>query len=348
MKILGIDLSEHNGNIDFSQVKNDGVNFIILRLGWIGNKNNHTLDKKFDEYYKLAKNVGLQIGAYVYSYCKTVSSMESGAKWVIDQLKYKNIELEKPIFIDLEDNSIIECGKDNLTKQCLKFCEMIEQNGFSSGIYANKNWFTNYLDINQLGKYKIWLAEWNGKENHTANFNVDLWQYTSSGKVNGINTRVDMNYCLNCEVNSEEITGKKSNEEIANEVIKGLWGNGEDRKNRLQNAGYDYQTIQNIVNNKISTPKKSNEEIANEVIKGLWGNGEDRKNRLQNAGYNYQIIQNIVNGKTQNNSMYYTVKSGDNLTNIAKKYNVSVTSIVQLNNIKNPNLIYVGQKLKIK
>ena len=97
---------------------------------------------------------------------------------------------------------------------------------------------------------------------------------------------------------------KKSNEEIAEEVIAGKWGNGDDRKNKLTSAGYDYSTIQNIVNQKLSgntsTPKstlKSNETIAEEVIAGAWGNGADRKNRLSAAGYNYSVIQDLVNKK---------------------------------------------------
>ena len=93
------------------------------------------------------------------------------------------------------------------------------------------------------------------------------------------------------------VPSKKSNEEIANEVIKGNWGNGEDRKKKLKEAGYDYSKIQAIVNSKSKTVKKSNEEIANEVIKGNWGNGEDRKKRLTEAGYDYSKIQKIVNSK---------------------------------------------------
>ena len=103
---------------------------------------------------------------------------------------------------------------------------------------------------------------------------------------------------------SNSNTSQKSNEEIANEVIAGKWGNGSDRFNRLAQAGYDGNTIQNIVNQKlsgsVSTPKpskKSNETIAQEVINGAWGNGEDRKNKLIAAGYDYNIIQSIVNQK---------------------------------------------------
>lgn len=95
----------------------------------------------------------------------------------------------------------------------------------------------------------------------------------------------------------EDQTPKKTETEIAKEVIAGKWGNGDDRKNRLTKAGYNYNNIQTIVN-KLLTPgtsRKSDTEIAKEVIAGKWGNGADRKNRLTKAGYNYNNIQAIVN-----------------------------------------------------
>ena len=96
------------------------------------------------------------------------------------------------------------------------------------------------------------------------------------------------------------VSNKKSIDIIADEVIAGKWGNGNDRKTNLEKAGYNYQEIQNKVNEKLgvkTSNKKSNETIANEVIKGLWGNGQDRKNRLTQAGYDYNAIQKIVNQK---------------------------------------------------
>ena len=106
------------------------------------------------------------------------------------------------------------------------------------------------------------------------------------------------------ESKPSSLSGNKSNEELANEVIAGKWGNGADRKARLEAAGYNYNAVQGIVNQKLSggssTPKptlKSNETIAQEVINGAWGNGADRKNRLTAAGYNYSAIQDIVNKK---------------------------------------------------
>lgn len=99
-------------------------------------------------------------------------------------------------------------------------------------------------------------------------------------------------------------SGNKSNEELANEVIAGKWGNGSDRRARLEAAGYNYSAVQSIVNQKLSggssAPKptlKSNETIAQEVINGAWGNGQERKDRLTAAGYNYSAIQSIVNQK---------------------------------------------------
>lgn len=203
MSIKGIDVSEHNGSIDFSKVKNDGIEFVILRLGWIGNKNNHTLDKKFEENYKNAKAVGLKLGCYIYSYVENWEAMDNAISWVSSKITDKSFEY--PIFLDLEDNQISSLSKDTLTNLAVQFCSKFR----NSGVYANKNWFTNKLDISKLTNYKIWLAEWNGKENHTADFKVDMWQYTSDGSVSGISGRVDMNYCLNCDnSNTENITGE--------------------------------------------------------------------------------------------------------------------------------------------
>lgn len=207
----GIDISEHNGNIDFKKVKNSGIEFVIIRIGWIGNKENHTLDKKFEEYYKQAKLAGLKVGIYVYNYCKSIEAVKSGAKWVLDNLKNREIDL--PIFLDMEDSSIID--GNNLNLLCKEFCNIINQTQYISGIYANKDWFINKLNIKELLNYKIWLAEWNNQENHTLGYKVDLWQYTSNGEVPGINGRVDLNKCLcNCYDNNDIIINNGDDEEV--------------------------------------------------------------------------------------------------------------------------------------
>ena len=124
----------------------------------------------------------------------------------------------------------------------------------------------------------------------------------------------------------------------------GKYGNGDVRKLVL---GSRYNDVQNKIN--AASAKKSNEQIAQEVLVGKWGNGDERKNRLAAAGYDYNTIQNIVNGKSGvSSAQYYTVQSGDTLSGIAAKYGTSYQKVAQLNGISNPNVIYVGQKLRVK
>ena len=152
-------------------------------------------------------------------------------------------------------------------------------------------------------------------------------------------------------------TPGKTIEQLAQEVIQGVWGNGQDRKNALTNAGYDYAAVQARVNEILGTSskpaKKSNEEIANEVIAGKWGNGNDRKNRLTNAGYNYDEVQAIVNKKlgtgNSSNAIYHKVVYGDTLYDIAIKYGTTIGAIQKLNpKITNANKIYAGDTIRVK
>lgn len=122
---------------------------------------------------------------------------------------------------------------------------------------------------------------------------------------------------------TQNTSNKKSNEEIANEVIAGKWGNGDARKSALQNAGYNYSEIQSIVNQKL-TEKTSNTTTSNtksiativeEVIAGKWGNGEDRKNKLTAAGYNYNEIQTAVNNKLSGKTTTSNKKSNETIAN---------------------------------
>lgn len=190
---IGVDLSQHNGYVDFTKLKNDGCRYAILRIGWIGNKNNHTIDTYFESYYARAKQVKLPIGIYVYSYCKSVEAIESGCKWIDSKLMSRHLEL--PIFLDLEDSSTISCGKENLTNQAIYFCNYFKSKGYKAGVYANLNWFQNYLDYSKLSDNCIWLAQYN--KEMTYKNRVDIWQYTSKGQMDGITGRVDMNKVLN-------------------------------------------------------------------------------------------------------------------------------------------------------
>lgn len=270
--------------------------------------------------------------------------MQSAISWIKNKLSGKT--LDYPVFLDVEDAQISSLDKETLTSLCKQFCLRLD--GFVTGVYANLDWFSNKLNVNDLTNYKIWLAQW--ANDYSKNFKIDMWQYTSKGTVSGISGNVDMNYCLNCE-EGENVTGLLSLTEIANKVIKGDYGNGEERKQKLTAEGYNYQEVQNKVNEIMSvTTKLSIEEVAKKVIAGEYGNGEERKQKLTADGYNYEEVQSKVNelmGVTAE-TVSYTVKSGDTLSQIALKYGTTVDTLVKLNNIKNKNLIYVGQVLKLK
>ena len=199
----------------------------------------------------------------------------------------------------------------------------------------------------------VWVAQYGVSKPQISN--PDIWQYTSDGKVNGISGRVDMNYLYNEDLikqsGSATASDKKSVDELAEEVIAGKWGNNEARKEALEKAGYDYDQVQNRVNEILSeqSKKKSITEVAKDVIAGDYGNGENRKKKLEAEGYDYDQVQSKVNQLLGANvTKTYTVKSGDTLSEIAVKYKTTVEKLVKDNNIADADKIYAGQKLTIK
>lgn len=313
MELKGIDVSKHQGVIDWDKVKASGIGFAILRLGWIGNKNNHTLDTQFERNYKECKRVGIPVGVYVYNYCKSIDTAVKGANWVIEKLKGKSLDL--PVYLDQEDATIKGLGKTVLTDMCFKFNEVIEKAGYWAGVYANKDWFTNYLDKDKLGaRFTLWVAQYSSKCTLAVN-NLDIWQYSSAGAVNGIAGKVDVNIMYRDLVS--EIKGSKKS-------------------------------------NTATVAKKPIDTIATEVINGLWGNGQARVDKLKKAGYDPDAVQAKVNqmmgettAKPKTKSVIYTVKAGDTLSGIAKKYGTTYQKIAKDNKLGNPHKISVGQKLKI-
>ena len=289
----GIDVSYCQGNIDFSKIDKNQVQFVIIRssYGWEANQK----DSKFEQNYEGFKKLGIPVGAYHYSYAKTKEQAVMEAKYCLECIKGKNFEL--PVFIDMEEESCAAAGRKACTDVAKTFIETMEKAGYHSGIYTNPNWLENYLYKDELvGKVNIWLAQWGSSKPYC---DCMLWQYNvgKSGSIKGISGDIDLDYCLT-DIKKSTYSNTKTVDELADEVIAGKWGAGEERKNRLTKAGYNYTAVQNKVNEKLLGNKKqlkSTDEIAREIIAGKWGSGDDRKNRLTKAGYNYSAVQNRVN-----------------------------------------------------
>jgi len=412
MAYIGPDISAWQGDINIGALSNQ-VDFFIFRSHAGISK-----DSKVDRNVNLAIQNGKPYGLYIYSYALNTDRAAQEAQNVIN---LANSYAVKPNFlvIDMEDADGYKKrngmpSNQTLRDICTIECRAFENAGYYAMVYASSSWFNNQLA--GLTAFDKWVAHWPTRGGKQTGMNTSsegenasrcgIWQFTSDGYLNGYSGRLDMNYGYKDfivkggtnprpaptksidEVAREVINGawgngddrkhrlinagydynavqarvneilkggaqpaKKSIDEIAREVIAGQWGNGDDRKNRLTQAGYDYNAIQNKVNELVggSTPKKSNETIADEVIAGKWGNGDDRRRKLEEAGYNFSVIQDIVNKKLgggSSSSRTYTVKSGDTLSGIGAKLGVNWKSIADKNGIRSPYTIYPGQKLK--
>ena len=346
MEIKGIDVSEFQGNIDWEKVKSSDIKYAIIKFGNIYDYDENYLDSKFEINYKKCQELGIKTGIYIYNYCNSVNTLKKSLEWVFEKLDNKKLEM--PIYLDMEDKDIQGETVETLTNICNEFANYIKNKGYKAGVYANVNWLKNELNPNEFDKdISVWAAQYYKECQYTGKY--DIWQYTSSGKVDGVSGNVDMNYFYG-ELEENISTDTKSIDELAQEVIDGKWRDGEERKKRLEEAGYDYNAVQDRVNEILSKDKKKSvTEIAKEVINGEWGNGEDRKKKLEAEGYDYDTVQAKVNQLLGANvTKTYTVKSGDTLSGIASKYKTTVAKLVKDNNIENANLIYVGQKIVIK
>lgn len=355
----GIDVSTYQGEINWDKVKASGIQFAIIRCG-LGDDIKSQDDNQFERNYKECKRVGMPVTVYFFSYAVNKAKVASEVAHIKRLLEGKT--LDGPVYIDVENTrgldwrSISDAQMLDIMKE---FNTQLNALGYKMGIYSSRSAFWNERMTDKwYDGISKWVAEYAAKVNKFDR-PYDIWQNSSKGSVDGIKGNVDTNIMYNevikATTTSTPTPAKKSNEEIVQEVMAGNWGNGEDRKKRLTESGYDYNAIQDIVNNltKRAPVLKSNEEIAKEVIAGKWGNGSERKSLLTAAGYNYdeiqKIVDNMMKGAQTVKSSYtvYTVKRGDTLSGIASRFGTNYRKIATDNGISNPNKIYVGQQLKI-
>ena len=346
MAIKGIDVSEFQGQIDWGKVKADGVEFAILRCGF-GMDVTSQDDKYIERNISECERIGMPFGVYLFSYANTVDKAKSEAEHTLRLIKGHTLTMG--VWDDIEDNKTSgSVSKETLTNIINTYCNTIKNSGYDVGIYASLNWLNNKIEASVQKQYPIWVAQYYKECQYEGEYVI--WQYSSSGKVDGISGNCDMNYFYGeLEGSTATNTDKKSVDELAQEVINSKWGDGEDRKAKLEEAGYDYNAVQDRINEMLAKPKKSITEVAKDVINGKYGNGDERKKKLEAEGYDYDEVQAKVNQLLGANvTKTYTVKSGDTLSGIASKYKTTVSKLVKDNNIANANLIYVGQKIVIK
>jgi len=178
--------------VEDQKVKNDGVQGVILRCGHMGTSKRLSIDALFEEHYKGFTKVGLPIGVYWFSRAVTLEEAYNEADYTLRLIQGKNIQL--PVYWDTEDNIYqVKTTKSQLTKVALAYLNKIKDNGYMAGVYASVSWLNNRLDMKQLDQFEVWVAQYNKVCTYKGHY--EMWQYSSSGKVNGIYGNVDMNHC---------------------------------------------------------------------------------------------------------------------------------------------------------
>lgn len=196
----GIDVSVYQGTIDWTKVSESGIDFAMIRAGYrgYGDKGSLVEDTMFAKNALGAKINKIDIGVYFYSQAINIEEAKEEAKFVVSLIKKYGIDVKYPIAIDTELSPMGTGRADNISKEkrtevVKAFCETIKQLGYKPMIYANKYWLYDNLNVQQISQYDIWLAHY--IESTDYKYRYMMWQYTNTGKVDGITGNVDKNYC---------------------------------------------------------------------------------------------------------------------------------------------------------
>lgn len=189
MNIKGIDVSHWQGKIDWSKVAKDGIKFAVIKCTQGSEDGSAIFDKRFIENVKGANANGITTHAYHYLVCISESDAVAEADWFIKNVK--KADVKGYLFVDVEDK-VLGSNKEVITKYINAFLNRLREKGFKKvGVYCNRNWYQNYIIPRKVhGPVLWWVAAYN---NRGAGVVCDIWQHTSSGRVNGINGNVDMN-----------------------------------------------------------------------------------------------------------------------------------------------------------
>ena len=258
-EVMGIDVSHYQLDIDWKQVKAEGKKFAILKCMY--EAQSHRIDERFEENYRQCGIYGISRGVYIFVARHSIQDTVTDAKALLAHLKDR--PLEYGIWLDYENEFLRKQGKDKIRKMTYIYADMFRAAGYHVGIYCNQDWYNHVIHPDLKRDFDFWIARYpkndDGLYHPTSKLKPSpniaaAWQYSSKGKVAGIKTDVDMNVDYDGIVNliaSEPY--RKTNEQIAQEVLEGRWGTKNTkptRKELLTRAGYDYKAIQEIINAK--------------------------------------------------------------------------------------------------
>lgn len=244
----GIDVSKWQGRIDWPRVK---VDFAILRAGISTSK-----DVRFEDNYAGATAAGISVGVYWYLRAITVEAAHREAAACIKAISGK--KMSYPVYADIEEASQLKLGREKLSAIAAAFLEDVEAAGYFVGLYSSKSHLETSFTAELRERYAVWVAHYGvGKTTYSGRYG--MWQHTDKGTVDGISGAVDLDIAYEdypaiiCGTSTEPPPQEKSVADLAAEVIAGMWGNGAERRERLTDAGYDYEAVQAEVNRRVAS-----------------------------------------------------------------------------------------------
>ncbi len=252
---FGIDVSHHNGYIDWKSVARSGKKFAILKCQY--EAMSHRIDETFEYNYAEAGKYGLARGVYIFIASASMADMEGDAKSLLKHLNGR--KLEYGIWIDLEANIVRSRGKAYIKGLVNTYAQIFRAAGYYVGIYCNRDWYLNVMHDELKANYDFWIARYPRNDVGEYNANSSLkpssnmavaWQYSSKGRVSGIKGNVDLDVDYDGVINLAR-PDRKTPAQIAQEVLEDKWGSKyskPSRKQLLTEAGYNYEQIQYLVN----------------------------------------------------------------------------------------------------
>lgn len=338
-KVLkGIDVSYANGVIDWEKVETD---FAVLRCGY-GSESSSQVDEQF---YRNAEGCianDIPFGIYHFAYCLTAEEAEREADFAT-KLADKYKKYVKFIAYDIEEDTLRYCRQNgvNHTKASLTACakaflDKVSKKGYKPVLYTNYDYIRNQYNYDELKKYYLWLSYPDANE---AGMDCGMWQYSWTGRVYGINGSVDMNFMYD-----DIVTGKSATVKM---------DTTDSQINSSKKVDYSVEvTVSDGVNIRSGAGTSYN-------IKGAVPCGKVLKISRQTVsnGYTwgYTVYKDITGWialdytEKSSTEQYHTVRNGDTLSWIAYKYNTTIDNLCRLNkDIVSKNLIYIGQKIRVK
>lgn len=189
-RIKGIDVSRYQGTINWKAVKQDGIKFTMIGVGYVINGKEQS-DPRFEYNIRNAIQNNVNVGVYIYSHAHNVKEAEKEAAFVLKQIK--GYKISYPVAFDIEDEIHMKLTTKQRTDITLAFLRKIEAAGYYPMIYASQNWLYERMDLSRLTKYDKWVARWASSCSFSP---TSMWQYSSTGRVKGISTVVDLDYDL--------------------------------------------------------------------------------------------------------------------------------------------------------